>query len=325
MARKYKTLLIIINLIFVFTIISIPTSILLAEYSSSNKIDKTLTFTHSLTIPPLKRELNLNADLGRIEINYATQPVDYLVRVDVAIEMAGPNLAGKSYLDFFNIVWQNTSGLVNFTMELKAGMDQVELLTLLKDINIIVTLRRDVIFDININSKIQVDVKISVPWKTSVGNILTNISSGDIQYDFYYCIIGGNITGILNNGKIMFKSFNAEYTQNSVWTLSSNTNNIHITQYESMGANITGTISTTEDVGTRLIYNDLTPEVGAKFTLYNYRYPQIRNGTYENFDFYEVPEGINRYCYISNDFPANYSYNLELFLGGILNYNLFSA
>ncbi|MFX1431522.1 MAG: hypothetical protein ACFFCY_15265, partial [Promethearchaeota archaeon] len=98
MERKLKTIL-IINLIFIFTIVSIPSFVIFAEFSNFSRIDKSLTYTYSTTTPPIDQKLNLNIDVGIIDIKYTTQPVDYLIRIDVDIELAGPNLNGKSYLD----------------------------------------------------------------------------------------------------------------------------------------------------------------------------------------------------------------------------------
>jgi len=47
--------------------------------------------------------LNLNVDVGDIEIRYINPPVDYYAMVEVHIEMSGNNFAGKSYPDFFEV------------------------------------------------------------------------------------------------------------------------------------------------------------------------------------------------------------------------------
>jgi len=325
MLKKRLIIFVFMGIIGFGFIIATPIGVVSVIFSSYSTINKSRSFEYLPDNPSATGVLNLNVDFGNIEINYIDPPVNYQVKIDVHIKMAGAGLVGKDYLDYFIIDEGDTTGSsINFSLKILPNITESEIDDLVKDVSIIISLRKDIVFNIS-TAILYGNVGIFVPFRVKINSLNVNITHGNMLFDLRNCIVGGDITGILNNGKIIFISDNAEYTQNSEWTLYSNKNYIHIAQDESMGANITGTIITTEDVGTRLIFIDSTLEVGAKFTLFDYRFPQIQNGTLENFYFYEVPEGINRYCYVSNDFPANYSYNLDLFLGGILNFNLFSA
>jgi len=327
MERNYKTILIIINIFFALIIISIPTFILLAEYSNYSRIDEFLTYIYSSTTHPLKRKLNLNADIGLININYITHPVDYLVKIDVNIEMAGPNLNGKSYLDFLNIYWENMTSPVNFTLEIKLDII-ADFSNLHKaNININVLLRADVIFDIN-STVHEGAVELTSPMGININNILINVINGTIIYDFTSCNIGGNITGIVNNGDITLKAYNNQYSQNCKLTLVNEVGyiTIDIYQFEEMGANITGTGIT--KVGyISLIYNDYSPNIGAQFTLYNKTgFGAEGQNTWIGFERDTLPLMAGQFFY-SKDFPTQNNYNFTLFKwdGGDYFWNLYSV
>ncbi|MFW9942375.1 MAG: hypothetical protein ACFFFT_15155 [Candidatus Thorarchaeota archaeon] len=312
MERKFR-IISFIYLVFVFSILSIPSFVIFAEFANFSRIDKSLTFTFSSTTPPIKKELNLNTDVGIINIKYTTQPVDYLVRIDVDIEMAGPNLNGKSYLDFFNINWENSTSPVNFTLELISDM-LVDFSNLHKaNIIINIMLRADIIFDINTSI---MEGRINLPnlMGITVGNIFLNVDRGDIDYDFAYCTIKGNITGIVNYGNITLKSYNNHYSQNTKFTL----NNpwgytlIDIFQIEEMGANITG-IAFTKAGKIRVIYMDKSPKVGARFVLYNKTNlgrPETET-VWEGFDQDILPLDEGQ-MYTSYDFPSQNNYDFTL-------------
>jgi len=295
----------------------IPSFILLVEFSNFGTIDQSLTYVYSSTTPPLKSELNLNADIGIVEINYVNQPVDYIIKVDVNIEMGGPNLDGKSYLDFFNIVWENITTSVNLNLEIISDM----LLDFSKlhqaNIYINFTLRADVIFDINA-SIIDGAIKLAVPLGITVNNLLLNVINGNIIYDMFHCSVEGNISGIVKNGNIMLKAYNNQYNQNCKLTLVNEVGYITIDIYQSeeMGANITGTGITKTGI-ISLIYNDYSPNIGAQFILYNKTdHGAEGQNTWIGFERDTLPLGAGLFYY-SKDFPTQNNYNFSLFKYGL--------
>ncbi len=326
MERKYKSILFIIYLFFVFTIIGIPTFILLAEFSNFSRIDESLTFIYSSTTPPVKSELNLNADIGTININYINQPVDFIIRVDVYIELGGPNLDGKSYLDFFNIGWENVTSPVNFTLDLLSDM-WLDFLNLHQaNICINIILRADIIFDIDASIK-EGDIKLVVPMGITVNNLLLNVINGNIIYDMHHCILEGNISGIVKNGNITVKAYNNQYNQNCRLTLVNEVGYItfDIYQSEEMGANITGTGITKTGIIT-VIYNDYSPNIGAQFILYNETgFGAEGQNTWIGFERDTLPLTSFIYFY-SKDFLTQNNYNFSLFKwdGGDYFWNLYS-
>ena len=325
MDRKFRTIS-FIYFIFIFSILSIPSLVIFAEFANFSRIDKSLTYIYSSSTPPFEKELNLNTDVGIIDIKYTTQPVDYLIRIDLKIEMAGPNLIGKSYLDFFNIVWENFTSPANFTLEIIS--DMLEEFWNLHKTNIIIniTLRADIIFDINAFI-IERAIELANLRGITANNLFLNVDRGNINYDFKHCTIEGNITGTVNYGNITLKSYNNQFTQNSKLTFINNLGNtlIDIYQYEEIGANITGTASTKTGI-IHLIYKDDSPNIGAQIILYNKTtHGAEGQNTWEGFERAISPLSAGQY-YNSTDFPAQNNYYFSLFKwdGGDYLWNLYS-
>jgi len=296
--------------------IAFPIVIFSTVLTSYGRIDENIFFYCTQNNVSAIEELNLNIDAGNIQINYIDPLVDYAVKIDVNFEMIGSGLAGKSYSDYFNIVWENPSGCANFTMKINTGITQAEILSLIKNVNIIVTLNADVFCDISVNVNIKGDVKITVPWGISVGQIFTNVSKGDIQFDLFNCVVDGNLTGLIQKeGDLELKSYDVEYTQNSIWSLNINDGDIHIEidQNKATNANITGIIQT--HIGNYLLaYRDNTVDVGAYFILYvnpedfaiNQKITEIIG-----FEYYvSAVNGTDVYHITSDGYPAQYNYDL---------------
>lgn len=329
MAKK-GALLFALLIIFSFGfIITVPIGVLSVNLSWYGIINYDNSFEFTPDAHSSVERLNLDVDIGNIEIKYKDPPVDYFVRIDVDFEMFGPGLGGKGYLDYFNITRSEPgSSPMYFSMKL---LSNNSIRTLLKDVSILVNLRKGVIFDISANIE-SGNVDINVPYKVQVSNLNVNIAQGNFSLNLYKCIIEGNITGILNSGRMFLKSLDAEYTQKCKWTLTSDELKIKINQSNPLGANVTGTLSSRLNIPTYLTYNDSTSEVGAKFTLDDYNYPDIWIGTAVGFYddgtpgyFDSVGVGINRFSSKTIDFPTNYNYILSFYIEGILDFDLYSS
>ncbi|MFW9867912.1 MAG: hypothetical protein ACFFEN_17595 [Candidatus Thorarchaeota archaeon] len=290
-------------------IIILPIQIILIHLSPYDTINESYSFIYQLSSPSSIENLYLNVDEGNIEIRYIDPSVDYYVLIEADIELIGKNLAGNSYEDYLNISWYNSSSPANFRLEIISDDWFNPSLWLIKDVSIIVTLRKDIVFNI-ITNLIEGNYEITVPWPVSIGNLLTNVSNGNILYDFDLCSIQGNITGITNKGDFELKSYNVEYTQNCNWLLTSTGSdmNIAIYQEEEMGANITGTAMIID--GTlNLFYKDNSANIGA-----NFFFPLLSGnpgGVLEGF--YTIFQSEKTW-FISFDFPTINNYNLSFYI-----------
>ena len=319
-----KSILVVILIVFlgISLIITIPVLTLSSGLSNYGTIDELYTFEYAPNNSSPIEKLNVNADVGNIEIKYITTPVNYLAKIIVSIAMSGEGIAGKSYLDYFNVDWENTNTIPTFTMELKSELEQMEVLSLIKNTTIIVYLRADIVFDITV-TVIEGNIGLNVPFGVVINNVKLNITKGNIFYDFQSCTLQGNITGIANDGNIELMAYNTEYTRNTVWTYNSNAGDItidinHINQNKIMNANITGSLVGNYFGDIFVYYYDNTANIGARITL-NDTIQVLRGGSHrsewEGFE-REVLEDLEGdpfgYEFTSTDFPAITNYNLLL-------------
>ncbi|MFX0105202.1 MAG: hypothetical protein ACFE75_06905 [Candidatus Hodarchaeota archaeon] len=260
-------------------------------------------------------ELNLNIDIGNIQINYVDPQVEDSVKLDINFDIIGSDVAGKSYLEYFSINWQNTSSSLNFTMELLSDNWFDPSKWVRKNIEIIISVRKDITLDI-LTTVNEGDFKIKVPWGVSIGKVFTNITNGDIFYDFYHCTIGSNITGITKNGDIKLNSLSLVYTQNINWNLNTEVGDIYleIDQDNEMGANITG-LATINTGNFNLNYKDDSTNIGALFAFPISEIDIIPLESVEGFDIEYL--GVIGYLYKSFDFPTKNNYNLSFYITGI--------
>ncbi|MFX1592565.1 MAG: hypothetical protein ACFFCL_07725 [Promethearchaeota archaeon] len=308
------TIVILILVIFGFSlIITIPIFIISYNLSNYGIIDENLTFMYVPSSPSTVNELNINIDIGNVEIRYIYPPFDYYAKVEVDIEMMGKGIVEKSYLDFFDVSWENESSFVNFNLLLKSDINPIEILPLIKNITIIIELNAEIIYDLRIDID-QGNFEISVPWGATISNLLVNITYGNILYYLNQCTIEGNITGSTQKGILELKTSDAQYNRNSIWTLSTHDGNmdIEIKQYKDMGANITGKASSSNSGIFRLIYEDNKTSIGAMFILQpppDWVSPVDYPGFYTDFF-------TERVVLTSYDFPAENFYNLSLSIIG---------
>ncbi|GAG71130.1 unnamed protein product, partial [marine sediment metagenome] len=144
----------------------------------------------------------------------------------------------------------------------------------------------------------------------------------NILYNFQYCTLEGNITGIVNDGDIESTAYNPEYTRNTTWTYNSITGDItidivHSNHSKIMNATITGSLVGNDFGYTNLNYYDNTANIGAWIILNNtvQALDMANPSDYEGFtltilkDLGGIPFG---YEFNSTDFPAITNYNLFL-------------
>ncbi len=251
-------------IIFGFSLImTIPIAFLTIVLSPYGVIDESYSFIYQPSSPSSVEKLFITADVGNVEIRYIDPTDDYYALIDVDFMMSGAKLARKSYEDYFDIQWNKSSSPANFTIQIISDDWFNPSLWLTKDVNIVVKLRKDVIFDI-ITNLIEGTYEITVPYEVSIGNIITNVSNGNILYDFEYCSIQGNITGNINEGDLTFKTNDVEYAHNNIWDLNVGKGNVNfeIYQYRDMGANNTSLVKV-NDGRVFILYEDKSADIGA--------------------------------------------------------------
>ena len=266
------------------------------------------------------KSLNLECEVGNVEISYVYPPNEELVSIIILIEMAGKSIAHKSYLDYFNITANYDGTSFSFKMNIKSNLNLQEVKPLIKESKMLVTIRADAVISINAEI-VEGDISIDVPYGVILENLWFKTTLGNIVYNMNECYIGNNITGVVGEGDIELSLFNVQYTHNSVWNLTNGFEHINsrgsilinINQIIGMSANVTGIITTYAGIIT-LYYYDINPNIGAVFTFHN---TANTPGPYEGFDQnseINLEEWwISRLIYHSNDFPRLENYNLSFY------------
>ncbi len=316
MNKRTAILIGLLSIISFGCIIAIPIGVLSVSYSSYDIISESFSYEYLPNDPSTVETLNLNVDFGNIEIEYVDPPIHYYVKIDVNIEMSGSGLVGKDSLDYFNInEGDTTSSPIKFSMSLLSNITESEVESVIKDISLIVTIQKGIVFDINA-TVINGYVDLRVPTFVHINNIEVNTNIGKISYDFSNCFVEGNITAFTNQGDIKLKSQNTQYIRNSIWYLKSVQDSVvfDIDQSNDMGANVTGYGESLNSFVT-IIYDDYSSTVGAWFKLVNQTsgHPDDPAHIFNSDGWtpnYALDSG---YEFISNDFPAKNNYNMSLY------------
>jgi hypothetical protein len=320
MTRK-EIIAITIMIVFGFSvIISIPVILISVGFSPYNTVEYhpdpwEEKFNSSGIV-----DLNLKVDVADVLIYYTYGPVDYHAKVNLNIDMISQNFPGKEYSDYFNIGLETTNTSLTFTMTLLSENEFDDVIWREQDINVIVTLNAAILFNINTTINKQGDLSLQVLGGININDVDLYTKSGNILVDFYYCTIGGNITGIVGVGTIDLSVINVQYTHKCVWNLTNYAEGIitfgkifiDITQYTAIKANITGTVKTRQGDIT-LHYTDSTPTVGANFTFYGASTDGSLNGFEEGSHFAPDPWPSLTYHY-SHDYPAIGNYDLSFYI-----------
>lgn len=313
-----RILALVIMIIFGFgTIVLIPVIILSIEVSPNIIIEDSLDpIIYNPSDPSDIHGLNLNVDVGNIEIDYTYTPINYHAKIDIIINMIGREITGKTYTDYFIIEKESSNSSFILTMELKPDTDWFNTSKWIKkDVEIYVILNADSLFNVDISINETGNVNLFVPWGVNIKNIAVDINMGTALLDFSYCSIEGNITGFADNGDITLKTNNVYYTQNSIWDLTNIGGEILLNIYQSkeMGSNITGVAETSSGVIT-LIYIDTLPKINATVTLINEN--DNDNHVVKGFiqDYLKHPNGSSYgFLYTSNEIPPKNSFDLTLY------------
>jgi len=322
MANKSIIAIFVVILVGISLIIAIPVLTFSSSFSNYGRIDESFIYRYAPEDSSPIEKLNLNIDIGDVEIKYVTTPVDYYAKIQVEIEMNGHLVAGKKYSDYFSVDWDITSPSPTFTMLCTSDTWFDPSLLLTQNVDIIITLNAYILFDINITINEDGNVHLIVPFAVTTNNVEIYTNEGDILCDFYeYCTLEGNITGIANNGNIELVAYNPEYTRNTTWTYKSKAGDIaidiiHSNHYKIMNATITSSLVGNVFGDIVLTYYDNTANIGAKVTLNDTVQALIGYGSdVVGFDV-EVLKDLGGepfgYELTSLDFPAITNYNILL-------------
>ncbi|UCC18457.1 MAG: hypothetical protein JSV62_10105 [Promethearchaeota archaeon] len=149
-------------------------------------------------------------------------------------------------------------------------------------------------------------------------DLVAYTSTGSLTLNFTNCIIGGDLVGTASTGSISFSSYNMKYMKDHTWSLETSTSSIsvRILQFIEMGANVTGSISTSTG-SISVYYRDILINVGALFSCST----STGSNTYTPIGFGGFTEsGINPKTITSSDYSTAsnyYTFGLSTSTGSI--------
>lgn len=148
-------------------------------FTSWDTFEYSNTYYYEPSVPSPIEKVSFSSDVGKILINYNKTPTDSFVKLDLDIKIRGAFVEGKTFSDFFNpIVWLNESvPVVTFSITNKPW----GLFALSQNITIDVTLRTDVVYDINALSSTG-SVSLNIPENVAINNSILEASTGSISF-----------------------------------------------------------------------------------------------------------------------------------------------
>jgi len=162
--RNYKKAIIIIAVLLVGG----GLGFVITGYVTAGSFQNSFNITYEPISPDPIEDLTFNVDIGSLIFKYNTSPTLLYAEIDVNIEVTGWYMEGKSYLDFFNPStewWDSATATFNLLTLPDVWFDPSHWVKSY-NVNIAVTLRTDVVYDITA--------------LTSVGSIEMLVSDGVI-------------------------------------------------------------------------------------------------------------------------------------------------
>lgn len=138
------------------------------------------TYYYTPITPSTIERINVNSDIGSININYNKTPTDYYAKIDLDIRIKGMLVDGKSFQDFFYpIIWQNQSTQeISFILDAKASTWLT--FSISQRVKINLTLRSDVIYDLNTQASTG-SIRMDIPPNSILNNTILSTSTGSVS------------------------------------------------------------------------------------------------------------------------------------------------
>jgi hypothetical protein len=187
-------------------------------------------------------KLNIISDIGQVNIKYNTTPTNYNAQLDLDIKIVGGFVEDKTFSDFFHpIEWTNTSTTLLFKLDAKTN--PVFIFGLSHRITIDLTLRTDVIYDVNtycgtggINMNVPENIVINnTQLSTSTGSVLLN-SAENTTFQ-------GSVDLDTSTGKVSLYAKRTNFSQGLRTDSSTGSLILNFSQCF-IGENLIGTVST---------------------------------------------------------------------------------
>ncbi len=239
MRRNLKIVLIIISA----CLVTGATAFGVLIFATWGEIDYENTYFYNPSSPSAIERININSDIGSVLISYNKTPTDYFAQIDLDIHIVGIFVKDSTLSDFFYpIIWENdTSPVTTFTLDAKAttwfifGVNQ--------QIQINLTLRTDVIYDLNVLTSTGA-ISMNIPDNIVLNNTILGASTGAIFLNSSKnTTFQGNVGLSTSTGAVNLYAKLTNFTQDV--TIFASTGDIGLNFSRCIiGGHLTGTVST---------------------------------------------------------------------------------
>jgi len=204
------------------------------------------TYFFKPSSPSPVEKVSINGDIGSIIINYNTTPTYFYVKLDLYVKIRGGFIEGKLFRDFFKPIRYNSAPEVNDVSEVEFELDKFpisSLFLLSQSITIDVTLRTDVIYDIDILSSTG-SVSLNIPNNIVIHNSILKTSTGSVSLLADKNVtFNGNVQMSTSSGSIVLFAKNTNFTQGLTASTSTGLLTLNFTKCI-VGNDIGGVVST---------------------------------------------------------------------------------
>jgi len=187
--------------------------------------------------------ININSDIGSIQVKYNETPTDYYAQIDLDIQIKGILVEGKSLNDFFYpIIWQNESGkVISFILDAKASTWLTGSISQRVKINL--TLRTGVIYDINTLTSTG-SISMVTPSNSILNNTKISTSTGSVSLNAgNSTVFLGDVTISTSTGSAALTAIHTNFTHDLVISTSTGSLSLSFSNC-AIGKRFIGTVST---------------------------------------------------------------------------------
>lgn len=159
---------------------------IITGFATSGTIENSFSFYYE-TSPSTIEDLDLSADIGKIDIQYNSSATPYIVEIQVDLQISGLFVAGRKYTNFFTPSsdwWENITSPTSFDMKVKPGawFDPSHWFSSY-NVDVIVILRSDVIYNLDaITGTGSID--LNTPDNVTLNGVSCLSGTGNVNLDF---------------------------------------------------------------------------------------------------------------------------------------------
>ncbi len=281
-----------------------------------------IEYDHNVTYDPSSpdsiEDLKINADIGKIIVQYNTSATPHYADIDVNIKISGLFMAGKSYTNFFSPSsewWAESTKTFTLTVLPEVWFDPSHWFSSY-NINITVTLRTDIVYDLYVSSSTG-SVGMYIPENVELNRTYLVSSTGSVSMEANNVTFDSHVGLDTSTGSVYMETNEVIFNGQVGMSSSTGSSSIFATETEFMkGYNIgTSTGSLTLNFTNCLMGDNIDGLVSTgsiTYRSYNMVYTKNLNLNLET-----STGGINAYIHQYNNMNANVTSHLETSTGSI--------